>query len=54
MNVNLERRGLMKKVIYSEEAPKPLGVYSQGVVGGGLIFISGQLPIGPKTNEFVE
>lgn len=54
MNVNLERRGLMKKVIYGKEAPKPLGVYSQGVVGGGLIFISGQLPINPKTNEFVE
>jgi len=44
----------MEKVIYSEEAPKPLGVYSQGVVGGGLIFISGQLPINPKTNKFVE
>jgi len=44
----------MKKVIYSEKAPKPLGVYSQGVVGGRLIFISGQLPINPKTNEFVE
>ena len=44
----------MKKVIYSAKAPKPLGVYSQGVVGGGLIFISGQLPINPKTSEFVE
>jgi len=44
----------MKKIIYSEEAPKPSGVYSQGVVGGGLIFISGQLPINPKTNRFIE
>jgi len=44
----------MKKIIYSDEAPKPLGVYSQGVVGGGLIFISGQLPINPKTNKFIE
>ena len=44
----------MKKVIYSNEAPKPLGVYSQGVVGGGFIFISGQLPINPKENKFVE
>ncbi len=44
----------MKKVIYSNEAPKPLGVYSQGVVGGGFIFISGQLPIDPLTNKFVE
>ena len=42
----------MKKIIYSDEAPKPLGAYSQGVVGGGLIFISGQLPIDPKTNKF--
>jgi len=44
----------MKKVIYSDEAPKPLGVYSQAVVGGGLIFISGQLPINPKTNKLIE
>ncbi len=44
----------MKKVIYSNEAPEPLGVYSQGVVGGGLIFISGQLPIDPLTNNFEE
>jgi len=44
----------MKKVIYSNEAPKPLGVYSQGVVGGGFIFISGQLPIDPLTNNFEE
>jgi 2-iminobutanoate/2-iminopropanoate deaminase len=44
----------MKKVIYSNGAPKPLGVYSQGVVGGGLIFISGQLPIDPLTNNFEE
>ena len=44
----------MKKVIFSNEAPEPLGVYSQGVVGGGFIFISGQLPINPLTNKFVE
>ena len=44
----------MKKVIYSNEAPKPLGGYSQGVVAGGLIFVSGQLPIDPNTNKFIE
>ncbi len=44
----------MKKVIFSDEAPEPLGIYSQGVVGGGFIFISGQLPINPKANKFVE
>lgn len=44
----------MKKIIYSDEAPKPLGVYSQGTIGGGLIFVSGQLPIDPNTNKFIE
>ncbi len=44
----------MKKVIYSNKAPKPLGVYSQGVVAGGLIFVSGQLAIDPGTNKLIE
>lgn len=44
----------MKKIIYSEEAPKPMGVYSQGTTGGGLIFVSGQLPVDPKKNQFIE
>jgi len=39
----------LKKIIYSDEAPKPSGIYSQGTVGGGLIFVSGQLPVDPKT-----
>ena len=44
----------MKKIVFSEKAPKPLGVYSQATVGGGFIFVSGQLPIDPKTNQFTE
>ena len=44
----------MKKIIYSDKAPKPSGVYSQGVVAGGFIFVSGQLPIDPETNNFIE
>ena len=44
----------MKKIVYSDEAPKPLGVYSQGTVGGGFIFVSGQLPVDPKTNKLIE
>ncbi len=31
--------------VFTEEAPRPLGHYSQAVRGGGLIHISGQLPI---------
>jgi 2-iminobutanoate/2-iminopropanoate deaminase len=44
----------MKKIIDINEAPKPLGVYSQGTVGGGLVFVSGQLPVDPKTRKFIE
>ena len=44
----------MKKIVYSDEAPKPLGVYSQGTVGGGFIFVSGQLPVDPKTGKLIE
>jgi reactive intermediate/imine deaminase len=38
---------MMGKVVtvLTEDAPKPLGHYSQAVRGGGLIHISGQLPI---------
>jgi 2-iminobutanoate/2-iminopropanoate deaminase len=36
--------------VFTEEAPKPLGHYSQAVRGGGLIHISGQLPI-PRSGD---
>jgi 2-iminobutanoate/2-iminopropanoate deaminase len=42
----------MKKVIDTAEAPKAVGPYSQGVKANGLLFISGQLPLDPKTGEF--
>ena len=36
------------------QAPAPIGPYSQGVVAGNLLFISGQLPLDPATGAFVE
>jgi len=48
------RRNNMKKIIYSSKAPKPLGVYSQGVAAGGFVFVSGQIPIDPQTNKLIE
>lgn len=38
---------MRKKVIYSENAPKAIGPYSQGIQAGNLLFISGQLPVDP-------
>ena len=42
-----------KKHVTTPEAPKPIGPYSQGVIAGGLLFLSGQIPLDPATGEFV-
>ncbi|NLT47807.1 MAG: hypothetical protein GXX92_05275, partial [Clostridiales bacterium] len=41
----------MKEIISTENAPKAVGAYSQGVSFSGLVFTSGQLPIDPATGE---
>jgi 2-iminobutanoate/2-iminopropanoate deaminase len=41
----------MRKVIRTTDGPRPLGVYSQAIVTEGFVFVSGQGPINPKTNE---
>jgi 2-iminobutanoate/2-iminopropanoate deaminase len=42
----------MKKIIYTESAPQPKGPYSQAVSAGGFVFVAGQGPVNPKTNQF--
>lgn len=44
----------MKKEISTTNAPAALGPYSQAIEMNGLVFLSGQLGIVPKTGEFVE
>lgn len=41
----------MKKTISTKNAPAAIGPYSQAVEAGGLLFISGQLPIDPATGN---
>lgn len=43
----------MKEKIESMKAPAAIGPYSQAVNNGGLVFVSGQLPIDRETGEFV-
>lgn len=43
----------MKEIISTENAPGAIGPYSQAVKTGNLVFVSGQIPIDPKTGEFV-
>ncbi|MBI3551978.1 MAG: RidA family protein [Elusimicrobia bacterium] len=35
----------MKKAVASEQAPKAIGPYSQAIEAGGLVFVSGQIPL---------
>ena len=44
----------MKEVISSKKAPGAIGPYSQGIVAGGLVFVSGQLPIDAATGVMAE
>jgi 2-iminobutanoate/2-iminopropanoate deaminase len=37
--------------ISTPDAPRPAGHYSQAIVHGGMVYVSGQLPIDPKTGE---
>ena len=42
------------KIIETEKAPKAIGTYSQATKVNGFLFISGQIPLDPKTMELVE
>lgn len=42
---------MKKEIIVSQNAPAPVGPYSQAVKVGGLLFCSGQIAIDPVTNE---
>ena len=42
-----------KKHVESSQAPKPIGPYSQGVISGGMLFVSGQIALDPESGELV-
>ena len=42
-----------KEAIHSEGAPAAIGTYSQAVKSGNLLFMSGQIPLDPKTMQIV-
>lgn len=42
------------KAISTNQAPQAIGPYSQGIVAGQFLFVSGQLPINPADGKLVE
>ena len=48
----MNRKGIMmKEIISTDKAPAAIGPYSQAVKCGDFLFISGQIPLDPQTNE---
>lgn len=53
--VKTNRKGediMGKMVISTKNAPAAIGPYSQGIDANGTVYVSGQLPVDPKTGEF--
>lgn len=45
---------MSKEIIRTEHAPKAIGPYSQAVVAGGFVFVSGQIPIDPASGTVLQ
>lgn len=43
----------MKRIISTTNAPDAIGPYSQAIEKNGILFISGQIPIDPKTGQII-
>ena len=42
---------MIERTIVTENAPVPIGPYSQAVLAGDVVFCSGQIPLDPRTGE---
>jgi 2-iminobutanoate/2-iminopropanoate deaminase len=45
---------MKKRVVQTDQAPKAIGPYSQAIQAGDFLFLSGQVPLDPKTGELVK
>jgi 2-iminobutanoate/2-iminopropanoate deaminase len=43
----------MKKIIFTDKAPAPIGPYNQAVLAGNTLYTSGQIALNPSTMELV-
>ncbi|MGA2686855.1 MAG: RidA family protein [Candidatus Korobacteraceae bacterium] len=44
----------MREVIATDGAPKAIGPYSQAIKANGFVFVSGQIPLDPATQQLVD
>lgn len=41
-----------RKIVYTSDAPEAIGPYSQGIITGETLYVSGQIPLDPQTGSF--
>ncbi len=44
----------MKKIIFTDKAPAPIGPYNQAILINGTLYTSGQIALNPKTMELIK
>jgi 2-iminobutanoate/2-iminopropanoate deaminase len=49
-----ENAKMIRETVQTDNAPKAIGPYAQAIKANGLIYTAGQIPIDPKTGNFVE
>ena len=45
---------MKKEMVFSPNAPKPVGAYNHGVICQGILYTAGQIALDPVTNELVK
>ena len=43
----------MKKIIFTDKAPAPIGPYNQAILSGNTLYTSGQIALHPETGELI-
>lgn len=44
---------MANQIIFTSEAPAPIGPYSQAVLAGSILYVSGQIALDPETGELI-
>ena len=50
---SIKKTIIMKKIIFTDKAPAPIGPYNQAVLSGNTLYASGQIAINPASGELV-
>lgn len=54
MQLAVKMYPMPNQIIYTPNAPEPIGPYSQAVLANGILYVSGQIPINPANGSLVE